>query len=50
MYVSTIYKHCKLFFKTIPPIWFKVNIDYTPKCQILLVYPVAKFNKTGTEA
>ena len=33
-----------------PPIWFNVSIDYLRACQVLLVYPVVKFDKTETEA
>ena len=32
--------------ETIPPIWFDRNIDNLAENQILLVYPVATFNKT----
>ena len=32
--------------ETVHPTWFNVNIVYLPACQILLVYPAAKFEKT----
>ena len=32
--------------EAIPPILFYVNIDYFPACQLLLVSPIANFDKT----
>ena len=31
--------------ETIALIWFDVNIDYLPACQVTLAHPVAKFDK-----
>ena len=32
--------------ETVLPIWFNVDIDYLLACQVLVVYPVTKFDKT----
>ena len=29
-----------------PPIWFDMNVDNYPAYQVVLVYPLAKFEKT----
>ena len=44
MYYLFILQHCKLFLRQ--HLLFGLNIDYIPPCQLLLVYPVVKFDKT----